>query len=398
MLLKTAVLLIIIIPFSTQAQTIQYNEEFQVHSSESYLEYPSVSGLSDSGFVIICEGWDLSDQAPDIFVQGYNGDGTKRGAAFQVNVDLSGGPLLPSICGLSEGGYVISWQSWTQDSVIIFGQIYNNNGTKRSEEFIVSTYAPWYPEVNTCVGGLTDGGFVISWESESEDIEGINIFCQIYNADGTRRGEQFRVNSGAQYCHRPSVCGLSNGNFVICWDSEFQDGDESGIFGQMYNSSGTKIGGEFQVNSFTYASQFLPSVSALLDGGFVVAWSSDSIEDDDQLGVYAQIFNQNGDKIGSEFHVNTYTDRDQYLSDTGSLIGGGFIVCWQSYLQDGSGYGIYGQLFDENGNKRGKEFQINTYFPESLPHTKITATQDITYFFKAKTSQPLYQNISIHMR
>jgi hypothetical protein len=59
--------------------------------------------------------------------------------------------------------------------------------------------------------------------------------------------------------------------------------------------------------------------------------------------------------------VNTYTDRDQYLSDTGSLISGGFIVCWQSYLQDGVGEGVYGQLFDENGTKRGKEFQINTY-------------------------------------
>jgi VCBS repeat-containing protein len=67
----------------------------------------------------------------------------------------------------------------------------------------------------------------------------------------------------------------------------------------------------------------------------------------------------------SETQVNTYTTGDQaepsvatFSSDHPTLSGGKIIV-WQSAGQDGSGWGVYGQLYDASGQVIGGEFQID---------------------------------------
>jgi hypothetical protein len=40
---------------------------------------------------------------------------------------------------------------------------------------------------------------------------------------------------------------------------------------------------------------------------------------------------------------------------------GGFVVVWQSFSQDGSYFGVFGQRYDSNGAASGSEFQVNTY-------------------------------------
>ncbi|HVZ50565.1 MAG TPA: Ig-like domain repeat protein [Pseudolabrys sp.] len=64
--------------------------------------------------------------------------------------------------------------------------------------------------------------------------------------------------------------------------------------------------------------------------------------------------------LDQDFRVNSYTPSAQQMSSVAHLASGGFIVVWQSYGQDGSGYGIYGQMFDANGKRKGAEMRINT--------------------------------------
>ena len=66
-----------------------------------------------------------------------------------------------------------------------------------------------------------------------------------------------------------------------------QDGDLWGVFGQRFDSSGSAIGSEFQVNTHTTSYQGYPSVTSLTDGGFVVAWQSAN-QDGDGGGVLGQ--------------------------------------------------------------------------------------------------------------
>ena len=61
---------------------------------------------------------------------------------------------------------------------------------------------------------------------------------------------------------------------------------------------------------------------------------------------------------GSEFQVNTYTNGAQENSSAAPLANGGFVVTWMSDGQDGSGPGVYGQVFGSTGNKVGGEFGV----------------------------------------
>src|SRR5262245_62434002 len=152
-------------------------------------------------------------------------------------------------------------------------------------------------------------------------------------------GEEFQINtyttSNQQTRRRSLFYGSDNtiatdasGNFVVVWASEGQDGDEGGIFAQRYESNGTPRGEEFQVNSYVTGNQSGPSVASAANGGFVVIWQS-YLQDGDDEGVFGRRYDDNGLPLGSEFQVNTGTVNDQRVPSVASDAVGNFVVVWE---------------------------------------------------------------------
>ena len=83
----------------------------------------------------------------------------------------------------------------------------------------------------------------------------------------------------------------ANDDFVIVWQSFNEDGNNWGVFGQMFNSADAKVGGEFQVNTFTLDQQDNPSVAMDSAGDFVVAWQSFNEATGIGYDVYARRYN-----------------------------------------------------------------------------------------------------------
>jgi methionine-rich copper-binding protein CopC len=221
------------------------------------------------------------------------------------------------------------------------------------------------------ITSLGNGGFVVVWHSLGQDGSWYGVYGQMFDSNGSKVGSEFQVNTWTtndQWV--PSITSLSNGGFVVVWSSYGQDGSSYGVYGQRFESSGRKVGSEFQVNTWNTDFQGAPSITSLSNGGFVVVWTG--VGQNDSAGVYGQRFDSNGNKVGSEFQVNRWTTDNQALASITSLSNGGFVVVWVSGCdphlgvpctatpQDGSYYGVYGQRFDSNGNKVGSEFQVNT--------------------------------------
>jgi hypothetical protein len=57
--------------------------------------------------------------------------------------------------------------------------------------------------------------------------------------------------------------------------------------------------------------------------------------------------------LGSEFRVNTTTASIQASPSVAMDADGNYVVTWQSYLQDGSLYGVYAQRYDESTSTAG---------------------------------------------
>jgi len=100
----------------------------------------------------------------------------------------------------------------------------------------------------------------------------------------------------------------------------------------------------------------------LQNGKFIMVWFGDNTLDSSGYGVYGQIFYENGTKYGAEFKINTYTSGNQWSSSVHALQDGKFVAIWGSdNNQDSSGYGVYGQIYTTDGMPFGQEFQINTH-------------------------------------
>ena len=354
---------------------VTYNQEFQINTSTEYDQcFPSVTSLKDSGFVVCWYSY-YGIESTDIFCQIFNNDGSKRGQEFIVNTYTKSWQEDPCVTGLNKSSFVVCWESYKQDESLtgVFGQIFKSNGVKFNDEFLVNTYTE-NSQLSPVITNLTNGGFAVCWVSMDQALRNsCEIYGQLFNYDGSKSGSEFQINTTVQGGQSaPSISSLIDGKFIICWISTDQDGSDTGIFGQLYYNVGRRQGNEFQINTYTDNNQMFPIVSGLSNGGFVVCWESWE-QDGNGIGVFAQTFDMAGNKYGNEFQINTYTLDHQMQPYVSGLSNGKFIVTWVSSNQDGSDLGIYGQMFKNDGTRFGTEFQVNDYIYSRQTRPRISS-------------------------
>jgi Calx-beta domain/RTX calcium-binding nonapeptide repeat (4 copies) len=340
---------------------IKVGTEFQVNTYTTNNQYESaITALTDGGFLVTWSSDDQDGSVTGVYAQKYDKDSVKVGKEFLVNTYTSNWQYEPTITALTDGGFLITWTSDYQDGAGsgVYAQKYDKNSVKVGKEFRVNT-STGTNEYQPAIAALSDGGFLVSWTSDNQDGSGHGVYAQRYNQDSVKVGKQFRVNTYIDnYQDDPAIAALSDGGFLVTWTS-FQDGMASGVYGQRYDNSSVKVGEEFLVNTNTYSWQSEPAIASLSDGGFLVTWSSD-LQDGSGYGVYGQRYDNSSVKVGEEFLVNTTTENSQYQSAITALNDGGFVVTWTSSSQDGGVYNVYGQRFDQNSVKVGTEFLVNT--------------------------------------
>jgi len=236
-------------------------------------------------------------------------------------------------------------------------------GDPLGPEFRVNTYTTSY-QFGRSVAISSLGDFVVAWSSYNQDGSHWGVFGQRYASSGTPLGPEFRINTyttGFQWT--PSVASDAAGNFVVAWTSAAQDGSYAGVFGQRYTSTGTPLG-EFRVNTFTTSTQYYPSVAASASGNFVVVWNSLG-QDGTGLGIFGQRYAAVGTPLGPEFRINTFTTGHQRSPAVACDTAGNFVVTWASDGQDGSLSGVFGQRYASSGAPLGPEFRVNAYTTDS---------------------------------
>ncbi|WP_298595776.1 hypothetical protein, partial [Zoogloea sp.] len=229
------------------------------------------------------------------------------------------------------------------------------------------------------VSPLAGGGYVVVWTSREQDGSNDGIYAQRFTASGLPTGPEFRVNTTtANHQLEPRVAGLSDGSFAVVWtDRSGADGSSYGVYMQRVSASGQLLGGELKVNTFTSNDQGQPSIAAY-GGGYVVTWYSNG-QDGSGYGVYAQRFDNAGTPVltggSNEFRVNTTTGGSQYEPDVAAATDGSFVVVWRSDGQDGSGSSIQAQRYNADGSAAGGEFRVNSTTANSQYEARVAALE-----------------------
>ena len=322
--------------------------------------YACVTSLNVGGFVVSWSSRGQDGGNNGVFAQRFDEDGNTVGPEIQVNTHTARNQIRSSITGLASEGFVVTWSSFNQDgqSYGVYGQMFDKSGSVVGGEFPVNTTTARSQD-DTSIIGLLGGGFVVSWSDARKDGSRSGIFAQVYDVNGSTIGGELPVNSTTNQAQVRSSCGsTSDGGFVITWSSFATDGDNYGIYGQRFDDTGTSVGVEFQINTHTAGAQDFSSAAGLPLGGFIVVWSS-SNQDGDSTGIFGQVFDSSGSRLGGEFAVNTTIAGEQNHPSVSAIEDGGFVVSWTSQNQDGDGYGVFGQRFDRLANPIGNEFLIN---------------------------------------
>ncbi len=315
-----------------------------------------------------------------------------NGGEFVANTTTTDGQSMPSVTGLVGGGFVITWQDNSQmgtdnDGIAVRGQVFQADGTTSGSEFLVNTTIASDQQVPS-IAALSNGGFVVTWQdgSGTDDASGTGVRAQVFQADGTKSGSEFLVNTGTGADQRlPSVAALSGGGFVVAWQDDGQnsaDSSGSAIIGRVFQADGTPSSSEFLANTTTTDEQSYPKVTGLSGGGFVVVWQdlSQTVgQDASDYAVRGQVFQADGTTSGSEFLANTTTTGAQSNPKITGLSNGGFVVTWQDNSESGSdmsGNAVRGQVFLADGTKSGSEFLINTTVADEQYEPSIAALND----------------------
>ncbi len=322
---------------------------------------PAIATNAPGGrFVVVWDSFAQDGDSDGIIGRVYYLTALPQADEFQVNTYTTGSQDSPRIAMNASGDFVVVWRSFSQDGsgTGIVGQRFNLTGGKVGSEIPINTYTTGF-QAEPDVAIDDAGNFVVVWKSYGQDGSGYGVFGQRFNGAGTKSGPEFPVNTYTTGDQSEAAVAMSGeGNFVVVWESDGQDGSGEGIFGQRFDAAGARVGAEFAVNSYTTNLQTSPAVAMNHLGNFVVAWSSFG-EDEDSYGIFAQLFNNGGEKFGSERIINEHTTSAQEAPSVAMGADGSFVVTWQSYLQDGSSWGVYGKRFDRLAGALDFEFPIS---------------------------------------
>ncbi|MDZ4686036.1 MAG: cadherin domain-containing protein [Planctomycetaceae bacterium] len=356
--------------------------EFQVNTystnaQQTYAESPqSVAMDAEGNFVVTWTSYVQDGDRFGVYAQRYNAAGVAQGSEFRVNTYTTGSQQFSTVAMDADGDFVITWSSIGQDgnSFGVYAQRYNAAGVAQGSEFQVNTYTVAFQRFST-VAMDADGNFVITWSSNGQS--GLyGIYAQRYDAGGLAQGVEFRVSTDTTSNQRLSTVAMdADGDFVVSWSNNFADAKGLEVYAQRYDAAGMAQGGQFHVNTFTTLQQANSTVAMDADGDFVVSWSSNT-QDGSGFGIYAQRYNAVGIAQGSEFRVNAFPANQQIFSTVAMDADGDFVVTWTDYSQDGSSRGIYGQRYDAFGVAQGTEFRVNAFTTNSQSLSSVAMDAD----------------------
>jgi Ca2+-binding RTX toxin-like protein len=229
---------------------VKSGAEISVNTTTAGVQWePAVAGLANGRYVVSWtdeseSGLDESSYA--VRAQVFNANGTKFGGEILVNTATVGSQYSPTLTAIDDNRFVVMWRdgSHSPDDPVqgaVRGQVFNNNGTKSGSEFLVNT-ATAGDQQSPSVAALGDGRFVAAWSDASHtgsDVSFTAITAQVFNADGTKSGAAFQVNTATfNHQYSPTIAVLADGRFVVSWtDLSNSPDDVSGgaVRGQIFD-------------------------------------------------------------------------------------------------------------------------------------------------------------------
>lgn len=321
---------------------------------------PDVEALADGRFLVVWGGVNAPGDDSSVRGRFLSSEGAFLGPEMTLNTVTEGIQRRPRAEALPDGGFLSGWTSPDGGFVMIgtdqgaFVSRFASDGTPNDEEFQVNTLTDYYQVVSDVVA-TPDGGFLVAWNSVGSfgnDNSGWSIQARRYDADEVPEGDQFQVNTytfstqyGARLARQP------NGDFVVIWGGS-RAADR--VAGRRLSSAGLPLGDQFLISSVGRQ----PELSMASDGSFVVAWGYQDAQN--YANVEAQRFDSQGMPAGKPFTV-TEPSNDRFFTypELAHTEDDAFLVVWgERQRADPTVGAIAGRAFAADGAPLGEAVRL----------------------------------------
>ncbi|HMR54527.1 MAG TPA: calcium-binding protein [Amaricoccus sp.] len=206
----------------------------------------------------------------------------------------------------------------------------NSYGVPVSNSIIIGRDSVGQINQNATIEGLQSGAAAVAYEVVNTSTGAREIRLQVRDAEGNFETGVWQASTGDKNAAFPEIIELANGNFVVAWQQQ------GGLAFREFGTDLRPIEGAPTPIADSNGGM-LPKMTALNDGGFMVAWTrSDGTEGDGspELDVFAQRFDRNGNPIGNQIHIDKPGDQGLGSLDIATLADGRVIVTYGSETGD----------------------------------------------------------------
>jgi len=218
------------------------------------------------------------------------------------------------------------------------------------------------------IATLANGDYVVSSPVDVKDQYGYSkysVAAQRYNAAGERVGNAITVDAATMYSRdKAAVTALSDGGFAVAWSTNDTYGT-SGVFVQKYDANGTAVGARSTVassaynpNSYSTNTYGVTAIEESVNGGFAINYVLLS-QGYSYSGFthFLRAYSSAGALLGGAQVRDQLSSELRYTEATTKLADGGYaIACTYSGTYNFSE--IYVQRYTSSGVKNGSEMKL----------------------------------------
>ena len=321
---------------------------------------PAIAALTNGRTVAAWVTTDLNGKV-SVHTQLYAADHSKLGGEIMLGSVADQAQFQPSVAALADGGFGIAFTSISSGggSPVSSVQVYffAADGAALNNGIFANQDQP-------SLASLADGGAVLAFRGQA-DANGFNTLSTVrYDSSGDRHGAVTNLydNRGSSQGNDPAAAGLAEGAFAVAYSSlnTFGNADQDGVFVHIVQGFTDIVR---QVNTTTSGVQHLPSVAALANGTFVVAWVDESTATagNPAATIRAQVVAVTGALLGNEITVSGGAASQSAPPNVFALADGRFVVTWESVNVTGGtvvSTGARAVTFDASGNLSTASFPV----------------------------------------
>lgn len=315
--------------------------------------------LGPQGGVLVWQDNATDGSGLGISARRVTADGSPLGSAFRVNVQAEGDQEAPQVALLADGSAFIVWQSGPQGKQSLRGRFLGRDGQLAPTELLLSEGMADARQAS--VAPLRNGGAAVAYSAAGVDGDMLGVFATLVTPAGGVSPTLIRVNQFTAFNQRdPHLASLADGTLAIGWISEQQTGEfRADVYARLFDASGSPKGAEFRVNSATNACA-APHLASSPDGSLWMAWSEYAGADASlRWDVTLRRLGPTGRPLAAPVRLNATRKGDQLFPRI-SFARENALVVWSSEAVDGFGLGVAGQLLGLDGASVGAELVLNS--------------------------------------